>query len=168
MPGYVLRTPRGCAPGRRCLVPRASVTRRGRDAGEDKGRRVPPAAEPATLRSVFSSIAAVNRAIVGCERCARLRTYCRRVARDKKPEFSASVYWGLPVPGFGDSSARLLVVGLAAAAHGANRTGRMFTGDSSGRWLYEALYRYRFASASRSVSRDVGRRLRDCYSSAAG
>ncbi len=114
-----------------------------------------------------SSIAAVNRAIVACECCARLRAYCRRVARERKPEFSASLYWGRPVPGFGDAGARLWVVGLAPAAHGANRTGRMFTGDSSGNWLYEALYRYGFASAPQSVSRDDGLTLRDCYISAA-
>jgi len=123
--------------------------------------------EGATFRCVFSSVAAVNRAIVACERCARLRAYCRRVARDRKPEFATSVYWGRPVPGFGDAAARLLIVGLAPAAHGANRTGRMFTGDSSGRWLYEALYRYGFASAPQSVSRDDGLMLRDCYISAA-
>src|SRR5438445_7342302 len=74
---------------------------------------------------MFASIPAVNRAIVACERCPRLRAYCRRVAREKKREFRDWDYWGKPVPGFGDPDARLLVVGLAPAAHGANRTGRM-------------------------------------------
>ena len=116
---------------------------------------------------MFSSLDAVNRAIVVCNRCPRLRAYCRRVAREKKREFREWMYWGKPVPGFGDPDARLLVIGLAPAAHGANRTGRMFTGDSSGRWLYEALYRHGFASRPDSASRDDGLVLTDCYVSAA-
>ena len=116
---------------------------------------------------MFASIPAVNRAIVACERCPRLRAYCRRVAREKKREFRDWTYWGKPVPGFGDPNARLLIVGLAPAAHGANRTGRMFTGDSSGNWLYEALYRYGFASQPEAASRDDGLALTDCYISAA-
>jgi uracil-DNA glycosylase family 4 len=114
-----------------------------------------------------STLIALNRAIVACARCPRLRTYCRRVARDKKREFRDWTYWGKPVPGFGDPDARLLVVGLAPAAHGANRTGRVFTGDSSGHWLYAALYREGFASRPRSESRDDGLRLDDCYIAAA-
>jgi uracil-DNA glycosylase family 4 len=113
------------------------------------------------------SLAAVRRAIVACTRCPRLRAYCRRVAREKKRAFRDWDYWGKPVPGFGDPRARLLVVGLAPAAHGANRTGRMFTGDASGDWLYDALYRHGFASAPRAVSRDDGLTLRDCYIAAA-
>jgi uracil-DNA glycosylase family 4 len=105
--------------------------------------------------------------VIACERCPRLRDYCRRVARDRKRTFRDREYWGRPVPGFGDPSARLLVVGLAPAAHGGNRTGRMFTGDSSGDWLYEALYRFGFASRPTSVSRDDGLRLTGCYVNAA-
>jgi len=116
---------------------------------------------------VFSSLDSVNRAIVACSRCPRLRAYSRRVAREKKREFREWKYWGKPVPGFGDPEARLLIIGLAPAAHGANRTGRMFTGDSSGRWLYEALHRHGFASRPDSVSRDDGLVLTDCYVSAA-
>ena len=115
---------------------------------------------------MLSSFTSVNRAIVACTRCPRLRAYCERVAREKKREFSDWEYWGKPVPGLGDPQARLLVVGLAPAAHGANRTGRMFTGDSSGNWLYQALYRYGFASQPTAVARDDGLELTDCYISA--
>src|SRR5881296_607409 len=116
---------------------------------------------------MLASLYSVNRAIMSCARCPRLRAYCRRVAREKKRAFRDWEYWGKPVPGFGDPRARLLVVGLAPAAHGANRTGRMFTGDSSGNWLYEALYRYGFASQPEAASRDDGLTLSDCYISAA-
>ncbi|HYK81502.1 MAG TPA: uracil-DNA glycosylase [Gemmatimonadales bacterium] len=116
---------------------------------------------------MFTSVDAVHRAVVACQRCPRLRAYCRRVAREKKREFRDWTYWGKPVPGFGDPGARLLVVGLAPAAHGANRTGRMFTGDSSGNWLYEALHRFGFASAPLAVARQDGLTLTDCYIAAA-
>jgi uracil-DNA glycosylase len=90
-------------------------------------------------------------------------THRERVAREKVARFRAQTYWGRPVPGFGDPGARLLIVGLAPAAHGANRTGRMFTGDESGNWLYAALHRTGFASRPASVARDDGLRLRDAW-----
>jgi uracil-DNA glycosylase family 4 len=89
------------------------------------------------------------------------------VAQEKVRRFRDQEYWGRPIPGFGDPKARLLVVGLAPAAHGGNRTGRVFTGDSSGDWLYEALHRFGFASQPHSVSRDDGLELHDCYINAA-
>src|SRR2546425_13179736 len=95
---------------------------------------------------VPSTITSLNRTIVACTLCPRLRAYCGRVARDKKREFRDWRYWGKPGPGFGDPDARPLVVGLAPAAPGAKRTRRLFTRDSSGDWVDEALYRHRVAS----------------------
>ena len=109
----------------------------------------------------------MRRAIVACEACPRLRAHCRAVARARTRRFADHAYWGRPVPGWGDPRARLLVVGLAPAAHGANRTGRMFTGDSSGDWLHEAMHRFGFASRPESVGRDDGLRLADAWVTAA-
>lgn len=110
----------------------------------------------------------IREEIESCERCPRLRAHCLRVAAEGKKEFAGWTYWGRPVPGFGDPGARLHVVGLAPAMHGGNRTGRVFTGDSSGDWLYEALHRYGFANQPHSVSIDDGLQLVDCYVCAVG
>jgi uracil-DNA glycosylase len=109
------------------------------------------------------SLALVDRDVVRCERCPRLRRWCLAVARTKVRRFQDHEYWGRPVPGFGDPRARLLVVGLAPAAHGGNRTGRVFTGDRSGDFLFAALHRLGFARLPVSVGRDDGQQLVDCY-----
>ena len=114
-----------------------------------------------------TSLAAVRRDIVACKRCPELRAYCSRVAQQRKREFSTERYWGKPVPSIGDASARLLIMGLAPAAHGGNRTGRMFTGDGSAVFLARALYRAGFASQPMSIHRRDGFELIDAFMTAA-
>jgi uracil-DNA glycosylase family 4 len=114
-----------------------------------------------------AALEALERELTGCRTCPRLVAWREAVAAEKRAAFRDQTYWGRPVPAFGDPAARVLVLGLAPAAHGANRTGRMFTGDRSGDWLYRALYQTGFASQAASLSRDDGLTLEGAYITAA-
>ena len=115
----------------------------------------------------MSWLTILNREVVACTRCPRLVVYREHIAKEKKRAYREWEYWGKPVPGFGDVHARVLIMGLAPGAHGSNRTGRPFTGDSSGKFMYPVLHETGFASQAASTNRDDGMKLTDLYITAA-
>ncbi len=115
----------------------------------------------------LDALDALDREVIECRRCPRLVAWREQVARERRAAYASEEYWGRPLPGFGDPGASVLTLGLAPAAHGGNRTGRIFTGDRSGDWLFASLWRTGFANQPTSVARDDGLTLRGCYVTAA-
>lgn len=119
-----------------------------------------PRVQPKTLPP---DLLRIQQSIIECESCSRLRTYCKGIGETKRRAYQNQTYWARPVPGFGDPRARVLIVGLAPGAHGANRTGRPFTGDGAGYFMYPVLHETGFASQALATSRDDGLRLRHAW-----
>src|SRR5580698_10437235 len=120
-----------------------------------------------TICAMPSALAILHNEVVNCSRCPRLVAYREQIGRDKRRAYRDHEYWARPVPGFGDPQARVLILGLAPGAHGSNRTGRPFTGDASGKFMYPILYKVGFASQPNADDRDDGLKLIDCYITAA-
>jgi uracil-DNA glycosylase len=118
---------------------------------------------PANTQSTSPLLLQIRETIITCERCPRLRDYCRGIGETKRRAYIDQTYWSRPVPGFGDPRARILILGLAPGAHGANRTGRPFTGDGSGDFMYPVLHELGLASKPRAVTRDDGLKLRHAW-----
>src|SRR5437588_12477835 len=114
-----------------------------------------------------SALLALHKEVIACNRCPRLITYCQKIGREKRRAYMDWEYWAKPVPGFGDPKARVLILGLAPGAHGSNRTGRPFTGDGSGYFMYPVLHKTGFASQPNATHRDDGLKLNDAYITAA-
>jgi uracil-DNA glycosylase len=125
-----------------------------------------PAANPGPIPADASPLVLFNQGLIRCQRCSRLRNYCEGIATSKRRAYRDWIYWAKPVPSFGDEQARLLILGLAPGAHGSNRTGRPFTGDGSGDFLYPVLHEVGFASQPNSFSRGDGLNLQSCWISA--
>lgn len=115
------------------------------------------------IQNNLSRLESLNKKIIKCKQCPRLSAYIQQVAKNRVKRFADFKYWGKPLPGYGDPNAELLIIGLAPAAHGGNRTGRMFTGDSSGNWLAKALYENDFATKSTSEFKGDGFLLKNAY-----
>ncbi len=126
-----------------------------------------PFEQAVTIMAMPSALAVLNNEVVNCTRCPRLVAYREQIGREKRRAYRDHEYWARPVPGFGDPKARVLVLGLAPGAHGSNRTGRPFTGDASGKFMYPILYKVGFASQPTAEHRDDGLKLIDCYITAA-
>jgi uracil-DNA glycosylase len=118
---------------------------------------------PSSAQHTSPALLQIQQTIITCERCTRLRTYCRGIGETKRRAYQDQTYWARPVPGFGDPRARILILGLAPGAHGANRTGRPFTGDGSGDFMYPVLHELGLASRPRAISRDDGLKLRHAW-----
>jgi uracil-DNA glycosylase len=134
--------------------------------GSPLGSRSVPQADPGPAATHLNPLVLFNQEVIRCQRCSRLRKYCEGIATSKRRAYRDWIYWAKPVPSFGDEKAHLLILGLAPGAHGSNRTGRPFTGDGSGDFLYPVLYDARLASQPTSISRGDGLRLLDCWISA--
>src|SRR6202522_2823125 len=138
------------------------------NSGSPIGNAGVPAADPGPAPANLNPLVLFNQEVIRCQRCTRLRKYCEEIATSKRRSYRDWIYWAKPVPSFGDEKAHLLILGLAPGAHGSNRTGRPFTGDGSGNFLYPVLYEAGFASQPEAFSREDGMKLTDLWISSVG